>query len=211
MKFQKVIIGVLLSLLLTVLLTEAVTAGTYGKTVKKKSSSVQLTKKASAGASRSSTGPLPRAYLLPPAAYNPYASSSVMSSASSSAQPVSSRISSIPYFAYLSSSYGYAFSSGSSRSVFQLSSRSAHSTFSFAFRSSASAFSLRSRSSMSTGTYPFHTGCQNKHLLSQLFGNDQMTCGSTGWTFPGLIWGECPMTACILKTQPGSFGGPSNF
>lgn len=200
MKPQKVISGLFLSVLLSILLTEAASAGMiYYKPVKKKAAALHRSIKSSARSSLPFSGPLPRAYLLPPAPYSQYASSSVVNGGSSSAQSASSRAASVPYFAYLSS-YGYGFSSASSRSVFQLSSRSAHSTF-----------SLASRSSVRTGTYSFHSGCQNKHLLSQLFGNDQMTCGSPGWTFPGLIWGECPITACILKTQPGAFGGPGDF
>lgn len=65
--------------------------------------------------------------------------------------------------------------------------------------------------SSSYGSYVFHGTCQNKALLSQLFPPSAMTCGSPGWTFPGLIWGDCPITACILKTRPNTFGGSMDF
>ncbi|MBI5156138.1 hypothetical protein HZA45_02570 [Candidatus Peregrinibacteria bacterium] len=201
MKFQNVIVGVFLSAMVSIMLTDAVSAGTYYyRPMKKKPAATHRVVRAPAGSSHSSSAPLPHAYLLPPAPYNPYAFSSVTGPGRSAAQSASSRSSSTPYFSYLSSSYGYGVTSASSRSAFQLSSRSAH-----------SAFSLASRSSVRTQPYVFHSGCQNKHLLSQLFGNDQMTCGSPGWVFPGLIWGECPITACILKTKPGGLGGPTDF
>ncbi|MDO8649290.1 MAG: hypothetical protein Q7R81_05925 [Candidatus Peregrinibacteria bacterium] len=39
-----------------------------------------------------------------------------------------------------------------------------------------------------------------------------LTCGS-GIAVPGLIWGDCPVSACILRVRDtdGDFGGPLNF
>ena len=49
---------------------------------------------------------------------------------------------------------------------------------------------------------------KNRSLLGS-FSSDQLTCGKTGWIFPGLINGDCPITACVVKTRStngGTFG-----
>ncbi len=50
----------------------------------------------------------------------------------------------------------------------------------------------------------------NKGPLN-VFRRDSLHC-SGGWTFPGLIWGDRPISACMYKpnsmNRKGSFGGP---
>lgn len=42
--------------------------------------------------------------------------------------------------------------------------------------------------------------------LLDIFPLGEMTCGRRGWTFPGLINGHVPVTACVLK-----FGNRNRF
>ncbi len=49
---------------------------------------------------------------------------------------------------------------------------------------------------------------KNRSLLGSL-SSENLTCGKTGWIFPGLINGDCPITACVVKTRStngGTFG-----
>ncbi len=78
--------------------------------------------------------------------------------------------------------------------------------------SSSSSRSLSSRSTLRLYQRSSRSGaCRNKALLSMLFDQGQMACGNPGWTFPGLIWGDCPITACMLRMQQPAFGGPWDF
>jgi hypothetical protein len=42
---------------------------------------------------------------------------------------------------------------------------------------------------------------------------ERLFCSKTGWRFPGLIWGERPVHACILRmpARENVFGGPFGF
>ena len=42
----------------------------------------------------------------------------------------------------------------------------------------------------------------------EIFPEDQMTCGKVGWRFPGLIRGDQPITACILKYRNNAGRSP---
>jgi hypothetical protein len=42
----------------------------------------------------------------------------------------------------------------------------------------------------------------------EMFPRDQMDCGKRGWTFPGLIGGHIPLTACILKFRNNAGSSP---
>ncbi len=51
--------------------------------------------------------------------------------------------------------------------------------------------------------------CQRSRSLLNLFDLGDVTTGSDTWTFPGLIDGNCPITAAMLKVnKTGGFGGP---
>lgn len=41
--------------------------------------------------------------------------------------------------------------------------------------------------------------CRGRSILRAAFSDDQLVCSTKGWTFPGLIWGECPVVVCMLK------------
>ena len=41
-----------------------------------------------------------------------------------------------------------------------------------------------------------------------MFPPDQMTCGRRGWRFPGLIRGDVPVTACILRFRNNEGASP---
>lgn len=41
-----------------------------------------------------------------------------------------------------------------------------------------------------------------------MFPREHMTCGRRGWTFPGLIGGHVPLTACILKYRDNRGSSP---
>lgn len=146
-------------------------------------------------------------YGYPPSSYDDQRSSSYFGYRSSSdyQYPSSS------YFGRRSSyafSFGYQRSSyGGYRSSYDDGARSS----SYFGRRSSYAFSFGYQRS-SAGQRSSRTGlCQNKTLLNQLIPQENMTCGEPGWTFPGLIWGDCPITVCILKTPQGGFGGPTDF
>lgn len=51
--------------------------------------------------------------------------------------------------------------------------------------------------------------CPRSRSFLNLFGEDELTKGSQGWTFPVLLNGDCPVTAAILKygDNQGGFGG----
>ncbi len=58
-----------------------------------------------------------------------------------------------------------------------------------------------------------HSGaCRNNASFLAIFDDDQKSLGRTGWTFPVLVNGDCPITAAMLKgpSHPGSLGGPLN-
>ena len=76
-------------------------------------------------------------------------------------------------------------------------------------RSSVPSFGFGSSHSYQSNRHPHP--CPDKSLLNKLVAQNMMTCGSPGWTFPGLIWGDCPITACILRSPQGKFGGDINF
>ena len=119
----------------------------------------------------------------------------------SSQEASRSRVPSVPYC------FSWSSSSCSDRSHDQGSSVS-----SSLFREYASSSASSSRISSDRSVHQRSGGrCENKALLSQLFRPDQMTCGFPGWVFPGLIWGDCPITMCVLKSPPTRFGGPTNF
>lgn len=42
----------------------------------------------------------------------------------------------------------------------------------------------------------------------ETFPREQMTCGKRGWTFPGLIGGRTPLTACILRYRNNTGKSP---
>ena len=42
----------------------------------------------------------------------------------------------------------------------------------------------------------------------EMFPEDQMTCGRRGWRFPGLIRGDQPISACILKYRGNAGSSP---
>ena len=44
--------------------------------------------------------------------------------------------------------------------------------------------------------------CRRDRSLLAIFSEDLLFCGNEGWTFPGLIDGDCPISFCILKTSP---------
>jgi len=54
--------------------------------------------------------------------------------------------------------------------------------------------------------------CRGQSFIDAAFGPSLLTCGR-GQTFPGLIWGDCPISACILKIRrsPNALGGPLDF
>lgn len=41
-----------------------------------------------------------------------------------------------------------------------------------------------------------------------IFPREQMTCGRTGWRFPGLINGHVPLYACVLKYRGNRGSSP---
>lgn len=41
-----------------------------------------------------------------------------------------------------------------------------------------------------------------------IFPRDQMTCGRTGWRFPGLINGHVPLYACVLRYRGNRGSSP---
>lgn len=44
-----------------------------------------------------------------------------------------------------------------------------------------------------------------------VFDRENLFCGR-GWEFPGLIWGDRPVSVCIVKTRrQNRFGGPFGF
>jgi hypothetical protein len=60
----------------------------------------------------------------------------------------------------------------------------------------------------------YGTRCGRNTLPDIFTGGDdsQMTFGNQGWTFPYLIWGECPVTAAMLKYPfEGQKGSYLNF
>lgn len=53
---------------------------------------------------------------------------------------------------------------------------------------------------------------RNRSIVGSVFADDEMTLGQTGWTFPVLINGDCPLTAAVLKiNDEGSPFGSTNF
>ncbi len=60
-------------------------------------------------------------------------------------------------------------------------------------------------SSGNPSTYSYISGCDYSFL--QRLGLEGQ-CGSPGWTFPGLVGGECPVTACILNVDGETPFGP---
>lgn len=58
-----------------------------------------------------------------------------------------------------------------------------------------------SRSSVRRLTY--RQRCKESRSLLATFSSDQLTCGG-GWTFPGLISGDCPISMCVLKVKTGN-------
>ncbi len=75
---------------------------------------------------------------------------------------------------------------------------------------SVSSTSSRAGSSSSRGAAAT-AGAQCTRNASFLngFTSDQLFCGRTAYTFPGLINGDCPVTACMLRyksARPSPFG-----
>lgn len=63
-----------------------------------------------------------------------------------------------------------------------------------------------SNGSGNRSTYSYITSCSGQSFLQRLGLEGQ--CGSPGWTFPGLVDGNCPVTACILNVNGDTPFGP---
>ncbi|TSC78615.1 MAG: hypothetical protein G01um101425_1017 [Candidatus Peregrinibacteria bacterium Gr01-1014_25] len=82
--------------------------------------------------------------------------------------------------------------------------------------SSSSSRSSSSRSSRTTGTggtFAFSgEHCpRNRSLIGAVFTDAEATCGTDGWTFPVLMNGDCPISACVLKVQDSETFGSMDF
>lgn len=75
-------------------------------------------------------------------------------------------------------------------------------------RSSSSAIARDVNGNVSVGRTS-NSRCPRSRSFLNLFGEDELTKGSQGWTFPVLLNGDCPVTAAILKygDNQGGFGG----
>ncbi len=51
------------------------------------------------------------------------------------------------------------------------------------------------------GADPVNRGPMN------IFSRDQLQCGK-GWKMRGLIWGDRPVSVCMLRVKKSGFGGP---
>lgn len=72
--------------------------------------------------------------------------------------------------------------------------------------SQASVSSSNRARSGNPSAYSYISGCDDSFL--QRLGLEGQ-CGGTGWVFPGLVGGECPVTACMLnvdRTEDDPFG-----
>lgn len=72
--------------------------------------------------------------------------------------------------------------------------------------SQASVSSSNRARSGNPSAYSYISGCDYSFL--QRLGLEGQ-CGGTGWVFPGLVGGECPVTACMLsveRTEDSPFG-----
>jgi hypothetical protein len=53
------------------------------------------------------------------------------------------------------------------------------------------------------------THCDPSRSLLNIFDVGDLTTGTTGWTFPVLLNGDCPITAAMIRVnKSGGFGGP---
>lgn len=59
---------------------------------------------------------------------------------------------------------------------------------------------------------PFEASAQlyggKRPTFLEMFSEDQMTCGRRGWRFPGLIRGDQPISACMLKFRGNAGSSP---
>ncbi len=68
------------------------------------------------------------------------------------------------------------------------------------------AFNNTSTNTGNRSTYSYITSCNGESFLQRLGLEGQ--CGGVGWTFPGLVDGNCPVTACIINVDGDTPFGP---